>query len=322
MKRCFPIVSLAALVAGGPLAFAQGPSYPTKPVKIIVTVEGGVDLVARLAAHGLGETLGQPFVVEANGAAGGAVAHEAVMRAAPDGHTLMFSPVSTMVIANYLKKNSPFDPVKSYTPIAKAAESVLLITANDNLPFKNVTEMIGYARRNPGKLFYGTTGIGSVHHFSAAEISALTGIDWVQVPYKSGPAVLVDTQSGQTQIGFSILATLNPFLKAGKLRVIGMNGTKRYFGMPDIPTVTEQIPGYQPPPTWTAFFGPAGLPQSIVARLNSEIVRIINTPDVRAKIEASGSVVSPSTPEELGALVKANIATVAQLAKTAGIHPE
>ena len=206
---------MVVAIAGSSAVFGQ--SYPTKPVKTVVTVAGGIETVARIVAQGLTESLGQPVVVETNGAAGGSIAQEAVQRAAPDGYTLMMSVASTHITNGFLSKNSRFDPISGYTPIARVAESILLIAADVSQPFNTVAEMVAYAKKNPGKLSHGTTGIGSAHHFSAAAIEALTGIDWVHVPYKSGPQVLVDMTSGQIQVGWAIYATLAPFEKSGKV---------------------------------------------------------------------------------------------------------
>jgi tripartite-type tricarboxylate transporter receptor subunit TctC len=320
MSGVFSGVLISAALAIPAAADAQ--TYPVKPIKTIVTVAGGIDLVARLVSIGLTESLGQPVVMETVPGAGGSIGQEQVQRAAPDGYTLMMSVASTHITNGFLSLNSRFDPVKGYTPIARVAESILLLSSDISAPYRNVAEMVEYAKKNPGKLSYGTTGIGSAHHFSAAAINSLTGIDWVHVPYKSGPQVLTDMMSGQIQIGWAIYATLVPFEKTGKVRILGINSGRRFAKYPNIPTVSEQIPGYEAPPTWASYFGPAGLPQGMVQRLNAEMVKIVTSPDVRAKIEASGTVVSPSTPEELGDMVKRDIVSVAKVVKLVGIKPE
>jgi tripartite-type tricarboxylate transporter receptor subunit TctC len=320
VHRVFSGLLIAAACALPAAAHAQG--YPAKPIRTIVTVGGGIELVARLVGQGLTESLGQPVVVETISAAGGTIGHETVQRAAPDGYTLMMSVASTHITNGFLSKNSRFDPIASYTPIARVAESILLIAAEVSQPYNNMVELVAYAKKNPGKISHGTTGIGSAHHFSAEAISALTGIDWVHVPYKAGPQVLVDMTSGQIQVGWAIYATLVPFQNSGKTKILGINGAKRFALYPNIPTISEQIPGYEPPPTWAAYFGPAGLPPAMVQRLNTEMVKIVTNPGIRAKIEASGSVVSPSTPEELAEIVKRDLASVGRVVKLTGIKPE
>lgn len=321
---CFQRVSFAAFAAAAVClaSAATAQTYPVKPIRTIVTVAGGIDLVARLVSQGLTESLGQPVVMETMPGAGGSIGQEAVQRAAPDGYTLMMSVASTHITNGFLSVNSRFDPVKGYTPIGRVAESILLLASDISSPYRNVAEMVEYAKKNPGKLAYGTTGIGSAHHFSAAAISSITGIDWVHVPYKSGPQVLTDMVSGQVQIGWAIYATLVPFEKTGKVRILGINSGKRFARYPSIPTVSEQIPGYEAPPTWASYFGPAGMPSGMVQRLNAEMVRIVTSPDVRAKIEASGTVVSPSTPEELADMVRRDIVSVGKVVKMVGIKPE
>jgi tripartite-type tricarboxylate transporter receptor subunit TctC len=297
-------------------------TYPTKPIRTISTLAGGADLVARIVAQKLSETLGQPVIIETQAAAGGAIGQDTVLRAAPDGYTLLFTSVGPHVIAQVNAKQPRFDPVKSYTPIAKIMESLFLVVAPASAPFNTMGQMVEYAKKNPGKLSYGTSGVGTVHHFAGAMISSITGIDWVHVPYKGGPPVLTATLTGEVQVGFTLLSTMGSFASSGKLKTLGVNNTRRYAGMPDVATVGEQIPGYVPPPTWGSYFGPAGLPSSIVSRLNGEIVKIVQQPDARAKIEASGSVVAPTTPEGLADQVRNDIATVRTLVKAAGIQPE
>jgi tripartite-type tricarboxylate transporter receptor subunit TctC len=297
-------------------------TYPVKPVRTIITVGGGMEQVARVIGQGLSQSLGQPVIVEAQSGAAGIVGHEAVMRAAPDGYTLMMSVSSTHVSTGTMSKQSRFDPVKSYTPIAKVAESVLLVAVNTEVPANSLTQLIAYSKKNPGKLSYGTIGVGSGQHISAVVISSMTGLDWVHVPYKSGNQVMTDAMTGQLQVGWAILATIRPFLKSGKLRVIGINGTQRYPGLPDVATITEQVPGYEPPPTWAAYFGPAGLPQPLVERLHGELVRVVNQPETRKTIEATGSIISTSTPAELAALIQRDLVSVAKSAAIAGIKPE
>jgi tripartite-type tricarboxylate transporter receptor subunit TctC len=310
---------LAALAA--PLcALAQ--AYPAKPIKTIMTIGGGADLVARIVAAGLQEPLGQPVIVEVQSGAGGSIGQEAAARAAPDGYTLMFSSVSSHVTPMFLSKNVRFDPIKSYTPIAKVAESILLVAANAQAPYSTVAEMVEYAKRNPGKISYGTSGVGTTHHFAAVMITAQSGIDWVHVPYKAGPPVVADMVSGQIQVGFVILGTLGAFAKSGKVKIIGTNMTQRVAQYPNLPTVTEQLPGYEPPPTWLSYFGPAGLPQPIVQRLYPEIMKIMALPETKAKLEGAGFVISTGNADDVVKMIQRDIAFVGRAVKTAGIQPE
>jgi tripartite-type tricarboxylate transporter receptor subunit TctC len=316
MRRSLCLALLALVGA------AHAQPYPTRPIRSIMTVAGGADIIARLVAQGLTGALGQPVVVESLSGAGGAIGADAVARAAPDGYTIMLASASTLVMNRFLSKSARLDPLKDFTPITKAFETIAVVVASPSLPANSLRELIEYAKRNPGKLSYGTSGIGTTHHLSGESIRLLTGIDWVHVPYKGGPPVITDLIGGEIQVGFSILATAAPFIASGKVKVLAVNGAKRYHVIPDVPTVSEQLPGYEPPPTWGGYFGPAGMPRAVQARLHDEIVRILNSPEVRAKAEDIGFPIATSTPEELSATIRRDIETTAGIVKAIGIKPE
>ena len=310
-------LALLALVGA-----AQAQTYPSRPIRSIMTVAGGADIIARLVAQGLTTSLGQPVIVETQSGAGGAIGAEAVARAAPDGYTIMLASESALVMNRFLSKSARLDPLKDFTPITKAFETVAVVETTPAQPFASMRELIAYAKRNPGKLSYGTSGIGTTHHLSGESIRLLTGIDWVHVPYKGGPPVLTDLVGGEIQVGFSVLATVAPFVASGKVRLLAVNGTKRYHVIPDVPTIGEQLPGYEPPPTWAGYFGPAGIPPAIVTRLRDEIVRVLNSPAVRAKAEDIGFPIATSSPEELNATIRRDIEYTAGIVKAIGIKPE
>jgi len=301
---------------------AQAQPYPSRPIRSILTVAGGADIVARLVAQGLTSSLGQPVVVESQSGAGGAIGAEAVARAAPDGYTIMLASESALVMNRFLAKSAHLDPLKDFAPITKAFETIAVVETTPAQPFDSIREMVDYAKRNPGRLSYGTSGIGTTHHLSGESIRLLTGIDWVHVPYKGGPPVLTDLVGGQIQVGFSVLATAAPFVASGKVRLLAVNGAKRYHVIPDVPTVSEQLPGYEAPPTWAGYFGPAGMPPAIVARLHDEIVRVLESSAVRAKAEEIGFPIATSTPEELVAAIRRDVEYTAGIVKAIGIKPE
>jgi tripartite-type tricarboxylate transporter receptor subunit TctC len=296
--------------------------YPSRPIRSIMTVAGGADIVARLVAQGLTQSLGQPVVVETQSGAGGTIGAEAVARAAPDGYTIMLTSASALVMNRFLSKNARLDPLKDFTPITKAFETVAVVVTNPSAPFGSIKEMIDYAKRNPGKLSYGTSGIGTTHHLSGESIRLLTGIDWVHVPYKGGPPVITDLIGGEIQVGFSILATASPYIASGKIRLLAVNGAERYHVIPNVPTLGEQLPGYEPPSTWGGYFGPAGMPPPIVARLHDEIVRVLDSRAVRGKAEEIGFPIATSTPEELNATIRRDVDYTARIVKAIGIKPE
>ena len=320
-KRCLSLTIAAWASLAAPLA-AQAQAYPTRPVRSIMTVAGGADIVARLVAQGLTVALGQPVVVEAQSGAGGAIGAESVARAAPDGYTIMLTSASALVMNRFLSKSARLDPLKDFTPITKAFETVALVVTSPALPVESLRDLLEYAKRHPGKLSYGTSGIGTTHHLSGESIRLLTGIDWVHVPYKGGPPVITDLVGGEIQVGFSILATAAPFLASGKIRALAVNGAKRYHVIPNVPTVAEQLPGYEAPSTWGGYFGPAGMQQAIVNRLHDEIVRILSSPEVRTKSEDIGFPIATSTPEELTATIRRDIEYTARIVKAIGIRPE
>jgi len=316
MKRT---LCVALLVLAG-AAHAQ--PYPTRPIRAIMTVAGGADIIARLVAQGLTQSLGQPVVVETLSGAGGAIGAEAVARAAPDGYTIMLTSASALVMNRFLSKSAHLDPLKDFTPITRAFDTVAVVVTSPSLPAGSMRELIEYAKRNPGKLSYGTSGIGTTHHLSGESIRLLTGIDWVHVPYKGGPPVLTDLIAGEIQVGFSILATAAPFIASGKVRLLAVNGAKRYHVIPEVPTVGEQLPGYEPPSTWGGYFGPAGMPRAVVARLHDEIVRVLSTPEVRARAEDIGFPIATSAPGELSATIRRDIEYTAKIVQAIGIKPE
>jgi len=310
-----------ALAAWVDLAAGQ-PAYPARPIRSIITVAGGADIIARLVAQGVAGSLGQPVVVETQSGAGGAIGAEAVARAAPDGYTIMLTSASALVMNRFLSKSARVDPLKDFTPITKAFETIAVVVTTPAQPFASMRELIAYAKRSPGKLSYGTSGVGTTHHLSGESIHLLTGIDWVHVPYKGGPPVLTDLVGGQIQVGFSVLATAAPFVASGKVKLLAVNGTKRYHVIPDVPTISEELPGYEPPPTWAGYFGPAGMPPAVVSRLHDEIVRVLESPAVRAKAEEIGFPIATSTPQELNATIRRDVEYTAGIVKAVGIRPE
>jgi tripartite-type tricarboxylate transporter receptor subunit TctC len=310
----------AASVITASAAFGQ--TYPVKPIRVIMTVGSGADLVARVVAQRMSETLGQPVLVEIQSGAGGAVGADVVARAAPDGHTILLGAAGSQIMHVFLAKTTSYDPVKDFTPISQVASAVTGVMAHPSFPGNSVKEMIDYARRNPGKISYGSSGVGTTGHLSAELLKMLTGINMVHIPYKSGSQSVTDLIGGQIPISIISLSPVIPHLKTGKVKILGMNTSKRFRVLPVIPTVGEQVPGYEPPPAWMGYFGPAGLPQPIVRRLNEEIVKAVNSEEVRAKFEAIGFMVLTSTPEEFAATIRSNLETMAKVVKAAGIQPE
>jgi tripartite-type tricarboxylate transporter receptor subunit TctC len=318
--------SLAALACIAacilPVSAAHAQAYPSKPIRCIMAIAGGADIVARLVAQGLSVSMGQPVVVETQAGAGGAVGADMVARAAPDGYTFMLASSSTQVMNRFLSKSARLDPVKDFTALTKAFETVLLLVINPSLPVNSVSELIDYAKRNPGKLSYGTSGIGTSHHLAGEEIKLITGIDWVHVPYKGGPPVITDLISGQIQVGFTILATAGPYMNSGKMKILAVNNNNRYPVIPNIPATGEQIPGYDAPPAWSGYFGPAGMAQPVARRLHDELVKALNQPEVKSKAQDIGFVIETGSPEDLIKTIQKDVVVVGKIVKAVGIQPE
>ncbi len=315
-----PFLFLIALLALPLHAGAQ--AWPSKPVRMIVSVLGGGEVISRLVTTRVSEAIGQPIVPEVQAGASGSIGASAVARAAPDGYTLLYSTANAQIYRVFLAKNTPYDPVRDFTPIAKLGESTLVIATYTASPFTNLADAVSFAKQNPGKVFYATSGVGSTHHLSAELISQIAGVQMIHVPYKDGANATADLIGGRIPILFATLSTMTPFLSAGKARLLAVNVRVRSSLVPDIPTAGEQLAGYDPPPGWSGYFGPRGLPEPIVRRMNAEIVKAINLPEVRSKIEGLGLVPTPGTPEELAESLRRDLDRAGKLVKAAGIQPE
>ncbi len=289
---------------------------------MILTYSGGIEAIARLMAVRMSESLGQAVLVEGQAGAGGSIGATTVAKAAPDGHTILSTTGSTQVQRGFLNKNVPYDPVKDFTPITLSWETMIVVGASNNAPFTTFREMITYAKANPGKISYGTSGLGTSHHLALEQINLLAGTHIVHIPYKGGDQVITDVIAGRIQASSSPLFSLEPSVSAGKAKYLAFVNTKRFEGAPGVPSVREIIPGFDSPPLWSGFFGPPGLPLPIVKRLHDEITRIVATTEVKARLFAGGLLPVNSTPEELAQAIKRDIQTVAGIVKRAKIQPE
>ncbi len=297
-------------------------TFPAKPLRMILALGGGAEVLARLVAQKSGESLGQPMVLETQSGAGGAMGAQMVARAAPDGYTILFAASNSQIYHAFLSRSVLYDPIKDFTPITRIGQAVLCVVVNPAAPFGSFKEFTDYARRNPGKVSFGTSGIGTTHHLAAELIKQLAGIDMVHVPYKGGGQVLTDLVGGQIPMAFTILATALPHVKAGKMKIMAVVNDRRYHTIPEVATLREMLPGFEMPPGWMGLFGPAGLTTPVQRRLNTELAKALNHPDVRLKGDELGMAMDTSTPEELAAELKRDIGTVSRIVKAAGIQPE
>ena len=313
--------TLAWLLAAAPL-LAQAQSFPVKPIRLILSISGAGDLTARALGERMGQALGQPIVVEVQSGAGGAQGAAAVARAAPDGHTLLFSSTSAMIMRPFLVKEMPYDTLRDFVPISRVGEAIAAIFVDANFPATSFREVIEYARRNPGKVSYSTTGIGTTHHLSGHMIGEMNNMNWVHVPYKSGPQAVQDWVAGRTPVSIGPLGTFTGMVQAGKVRVVAINNNERFSEMPAVPTVGEVLPGYDRPAGWMAYFGPVAMPQPVVKRIEAEIIKAGNEPAIKAKLLGAGIVVDTLGSESFLASIKREIAATARIVKSAGIQPE
>src|SRR5262245_21747936 len=310
---------LAGAVNRPPQAQTQARWTPDKPIRIVVpfAAGGSTDVTARLVASALSDRLGQSVIVDNRAGAGGNIGAEAVARAEPDGTTLILATSSTHATNAALYRRLSFNPVRDFTPISQIAFIPNLLVVNPDLPVNSVAELVAYAKARPGQLNYGSGGAGTSLHLAAAVFAYRAGIDMVHVPYRGGAPVALDLVSGKLQVSFSPLIEVLQQVRAGKLRALGVTTAKRSALLPDVPAISEVIPGYEVA-LWNGIMGPAGLPAPVVAHLASELVAIIASQDMRARLGEQGSDPVGSTPQEFTAFVAAEQPKWAELVRISG----
>lgn len=296
---------LAAACALSTAAHAQD-SYPTRPIRMLLPFAAGgtVDIMARPVAAKLSELLGKPVIIDNRSSAGGVLAAELTAHATPDGYTLFMATSSNLFIAPAYYKKVNYDSIRDFAPISLFAQQPLLIVANPALPIKNVKELVAYAKAHPGKLNYGTVGLGSTNHFTGELLSHAAGIKMEPISYKSGAAGIAAAIGGEIDLVFTQPNTGLPHVKSGRVRAIATTGLKRSPTYPDVETLVEAgykdlaITGYY------TIVGPTGLPRPLVQRLNADVRRAMTSPEVHSALTSQGTEPVTSTPEELAALMK------------------
>jgi len=299
-------------------------TYPSHAIRLVVPYPpgGSTDLLARAITQKMPESIGQTIVIENRGGAGGMLGSEFVARAVPDGYTFLLGANATHAILKSMMKHLPYDPVNDFTPLTAAVEVPTALAVHPSFPGNTAKEFVEYAKEHPGKLSFGSSGTGSPHHLTGELLKQVAGIDMVHVPYKgAGPAVQ-DLIGNQIPAVFTTLSTVLPHMRNGKVKILGVAESRRAQSAPDVPTIGESVPGFAMPQTWLGFLGPAGLPAPIVKRLSSELLKALNSPDTRAKLEAAGMIVMGTTPEEFAAIIKRDIETFRRIITAAGIPPE
>jgi tripartite-type tricarboxylate transporter receptor subunit TctC len=319
----FRICALGAVALAAAITTAPAQDYPSRPVTIVVGYTPGAtsDLLARTMAERLNAAWGQSVIVDNRSGVGGNIAAGYVARAPADGYTLMVGTDAIMTSNVFLYKNTPFDPVKDLAPITNAGANIICLAVHVDLPVNSVAELIAYAKANPGKLQYGSSGIGSPHHLAGELLRQKTGIDIVHVPYRGGGATINDLLGGHIKVAFLSLSSAVPHLSSGKIRIVAVVEKSRYAAMPDVPTIGETVPGFEMS-SWLGFFVPAGTPAPLITRLNEAMVKVLTTDAVKEKLATLGLAVAPSTPAELAAVVREGLAVRGELVKAANIQAE
>jgi tripartite-type tricarboxylate transporter receptor subunit TctC len=303
------LLCLPALLALSPLAACAAEArtdYPTKPIRMIVTFTpgGGTDIVARAVGGKFTEAWGHQVVIDNRAGAGGVIGTETAARAAPDGYTLLFGTSSGMVINPLLNSKLPYVPARDFAPVSLVSINPTMLAVNAGVPVHNVKELIALGKAKPGQLNYGTVGAGSPIHLAMELFKAMTGTNFVHVPYKGSPLAVTDLLAGQIQLMFNSMPTMLPHVRTGKLRALAVGSAKRSRTVPDLPTVAESgVPGFETV-TWFGVFAPAATPKPIVSKLNSEIHRMLGDAEMVQRLQVQGSDAQASTPEYMAQYMK------------------
>jgi tripartite-type tricarboxylate transporter receptor subunit TctC len=312
----------------GTLAFALSPAalaqaYPSRTIKIVVpfAVGGIADTFSRVIGQKLTDSWGQPVVVENKTGAGGNIGADLVAKSPPDGYTLVMGNIGTHAVNPYLVKNMPFDPLRDFVPIAHVLDAEGLLVVNPAVNAKTVPEIISLAKSEPGKLSYASGGMGTTSHLAGELFKSMAKVDVVHVPYKGNSPAITDLLGGQTQMIFATMPTVLPQVKAGRLRAVAVIGLERTTALPDVPTVAETLPGFAVS-NWIGLFAPAGTPQEIVNKLNAEVQKIMQQPDVQKRLETEGAKFIPTTPDSFAVFQRNEAAKWSKAIRDAGIKAE
>jgi tripartite-type tricarboxylate transporter receptor subunit TctC len=319
MIRATIVAGALALLAAG----AHAQTYPAKPIRWIVPFPpgGSTDLLARVVGQKLTESWGQTVVVENRGGAGGTVGAAEAAKATPDGYTLFMGAIHHTIATSAYPK-LPYDFQRDFAPITVVAIVPNVLVVNPSIPAKTVPELIAHAKANPGKLTYGSAGMGTAHHLIGEVFNSRAGVDILHVPYKGSAPAIADLIGGQVSIMYDTVASCLPHVKAGKIRALAVATAKRSSALPDVPTIAEAaLPGFEVT-TWFGALAPAKTPKELVAKLNAEIVRILALPDVRKRLLDAGAEPVGNTPEQMAAQIKRETEEYAKVVKQAKIVAE
>jgi tripartite-type tricarboxylate transporter receptor subunit TctC len=318
------LAALAALASAIASAGVAAQSYPAHSIRMIVpyVAGGSVDVLGRAVAEKLSLSLGQPVVADNRPGANGSIAHGAVATAPPDGYTIGMSGTSPLVLAPHQIKDLPYDPTRDFAYLACAGTTPFVIDVHPSLPVKNVQELVAYAKANPGKLNFGSAGMGNSAHLSAELFKRATGVDMVHVPYKGNALAMQDLVAGNIQVLFDPVQTSIPHIQSGRVRPLAVTSKTRFAELPNLPTVAESgYPSYEFV-VWYAFVAPAATPAPIVAKLNAQINHAVSDPSMKKRFAALGADLTTSKPDECAAFVKSELEVWGKLMADVGIKKD
>jgi tripartite-type tricarboxylate transporter receptor subunit TctC len=320
--KCRATFAAAAvgILSLAPMAAQAQAAFPTKTITIVVPFSAGgtTDILARVIGQYMSKDLGQTVVVDNRAGAGGNIGAQVVARAAPDGHTLLMGTVGTHAINQSLYKKLAFDPIKDFTPLSRVALVPNLLVANPSQPFKNVKEMIAYAKANPGKVTFGSSGNGSSIHLSGELFKQMAGVDMQHVAYRGSAPALTDLLGGQIAVMFDNMPSAIGHVKSGKLHALAVTTPKRSPALPNVPTVAEAgVPGYEAT-SWFGLLAPAKTPAPVVARLNASILKALADPEVMKKMAEQGAEPRGEKPEQFAQFIQSETAKWGKIVKQSG----
>jgi tripartite-type tricarboxylate transporter receptor subunit TctC len=318
-KKIVPLIG-AVMLPMAILASAQLPTYPDKPIRIVVPfpVGGIADTFGREIGRKLTEAWGQPVLIDNRTGAGGNIGADIVAKSSPDGYTLVIGNIGTHAVNVSLFPSMPFDPIKDFMPIVHVLDAEGLLVVNPSIKATTVSELIALARSMTGSLSYGSGGVGTTSHLAGELFKSMTKVNIVHVPYKGNVPAITDLLGGQTSMAFATMPTVLPHVRAGKLRPLAVLGSTRSPALPEVPTMAESVPGFEVS-NWIGLFGPAGMSPAIVARLNVEVEQIMRSPEVQKRLQTEGAKFIPMTPAQFATFQKAELTKWAKTIKDANI---
>jgi len=322
-RRQFALGALGVAMAGNSFAQANADAWsPSKPVRIVAGAAGGIlDVVARQLADKLQPAFGQAVIVENKAGGGGIVAMEAVKSSVPDGHTIGMTTFVEMTINPWIYDRLPYDPIKDFAPVTVLYSGQIMLAAHPSFPGESLADLIRLAKAQPGKYFYASSGVARPPHVWVERFKATSGIDLTHVPFKGAGPLTQAVLSGEVPLAMEGVPALLPHVKAGKLKALAVTGDRRLVALPDLPTFAEAgVPGIGL--TWVGLVAPAGTPAAAIERLNRELVRALQSPEIKAAYEEAGRIVIGNTPEAFTALIRKELPEWGVIVKATGIRPE